>query len=288
MNNHESQRKAIGLICRSPAVAWLDFLSGFEQYDIFVITDDNSVDYQDLKRKYAEITIVQIDHAECENEAFINTNSLHFDKVTGWDKALFYFTFKNTTYHHIWFLEDDVFFYNEQSLINIDSKFPKSDLLSAPYKTSTNTSRNWWWWPIIRINLEAPYYNAMVCGVRVSRNLLDQIKQYAAGNKTLFFVEVLFPTIAIKRGLLYHTPGKMAQIYYRYKWTIFSKSNIFHPVKDIRLHQAAREDLNRAHFLYNTRFLLRDSLTRSIAKTKEFIKSFLPVAWLSKSGVDKT
>jgi hypothetical protein len=288
MNNFESKRKAICLICRNADVAWLDFLSAFGHYDIFVIADDNTTNHQFLKIKYPAINIVQIDPAACERVAFVNTNALHFNKVTGWDKALFYFIFKNTIYDHIWFLEDDVFFYNEQSLKNIDIVFPESDLLSAPYKTSTKTSRNWWWWPMIKVNFEAPYYNAMVCGVRVSRNLLDQIKQYASANKTLFFVEVLFPTIAIKKGLLYHTPGKMAQIYYRYNWTIFSKSNIFHPVKDLSLHQKAREDLNRARFLYKARFLLGDFLTRSIAKTKELIKSFLPLAWLSKSGIDNT
>jgi len=227
MNNSGTQRIAIGLICRRPDVIWLDFLSGFKQYDVFVITDDNTSDYQDLKDKHPEIQLIQINPTECENQGFTSTNSVYFNKVTAWDKALLYFAYKNTAYDHAWLFEDDIFFYDEQTIKNIDREFPQSDLLSAPYKVSTGSSKDWWWWAKIQIALEPPYYNAMVCGIRVSRNLLNEINHYAATNHSLFFLEALFPTIALKKNLIYHNPKQLVQVYYKYGWTAFSKKKIF-------------------------------------------------------------
>ena len=36
-----------------------------------------------------------------------------------WDKALYYFTCCENNYEHIWFFEDDVFFYNLDTILNI-------------------------------------------------------------------------------------------------------------------------------------------------------------------------
>jgi hypothetical protein len=275
MSNSGSQRNAIGLICRRPDAIWLDFLSDFKQYDVFIITDDNTTDYRDSKSRHPAIHFVQIDAIECENQGFTNLNAVYFNKVTAWDKAVLYFADKNTAYDHIWLFEDDIFFYSEQTIKNIDLKFPQSDLLSAPYKVSTSSSKDWWWWPEIKVALEAPYYNAMVCGIRVSRKLLDKIRLYASKNNTLFFLEALFPTIALKNNLLYHTPKQFVQVYFRYNWTAFSKKNIFHPVKNLELHKKARKDLSRGSFRYKIRFHMRDIFTQSYTQTKEFAKSLL-------------
>jgi hypothetical protein len=140
---------------------------------------------------------------------------------------------------------------------------------------STGSSKDWWWWSKIRITLEPPYYNAMVCGVRVSLNLLNEIKDYATKNNTLFFLEALFPTVAIKNNLIYNTPKQLVQVYYRYDWTAFSKKNIFHPVKDLELHKKARKDISRGLLIYKLRFHIGDFFTQSYAQTKEFAKSLL-------------
>jgi len=275
MNNSGSQRIAIGLICRRPDAIWLDFLSGFKEYDVFVITDDNTTDYRDFKDKHPAIQFVQIDSVECENQGFTDVNSVYFGKVTAWDKALLYFADKNTSYDHAWLFEDDIFFYDEQTIKNIDLKFPQSDLLSAPYQVSTSSSKDWWWWPKVQIAWEPPYYNTMVCGIRVSRNFLNEIKHYATKNNSLFFLEALFPTVAFKNNLVYHTPKQLVQVYYRYDWTAFSKKNIFHPVKNLELHKKARKDISRGLILYKLRFHIGDFFTQSYAQTKELAKSLL-------------
>jgi hypothetical protein len=275
MSNSASQRIAIGLICRRPDAIWLDFLSGFKQYDVFVIADDNTTDFRELKDKHPDIQLIQINPAECENQGFTDTNAVYFGKITAWDKALLYFALKNITYDHVWLFEDDVFFYNEQTIKNIDLKFPQSDLLSSPYKASTGASKDWWWWPKIQIALEPPYFNAMVCAIRVSRNLLNEIKHYAATNNSLFFLEALFPTVALKKNLAYDNPKQLVQVHYRYDWTAFSKKHIFHPVKSLELHKKARKDISRGLLLYKLRFYVENFFTQSYAQTKEVAKSLL-------------
>ena len=95
------------------------------------------------------------------------------------------------------------FFYDEHVLLNIDSKYDNSDLLSNSYGENTIGHKNDWHWNRIDINFPPPYYCAMVCCVRISIELLFKIKEYANKYNTLFFLEALFPTICKKYNLQY-------------------------------------------------------------------------------------
>ncbi len=272
----ELNKNAIAVICRTPHPVWLEFLSGFKGYDTYVIVDDDTIDLSLLKSVYPNLHLIKVDTKACEEAGFTATNSAHFSKVNGWDKALYYFAIENTLHQQVWFFEEDVFFYNEDTIKNIDGKFPSSDLLTAPYKISTSTSKDWWWWPMINIPFEQPYYNAMVCGLRVSGNLLDQIKTYAKHNHSLFFLEVLFPTLAIKNDLLYDTPKQLKQIYFRYDWRYLNKTNIFHPIKNIESHPEIRVALSRSNAVYRLKFHITDIRTRWKTAIKDHIKLIVP------------
>jgi hypothetical protein len=121
-------------MCVKPNEIWIEFLSKFTKYDIYIILDDNSRDYkrdyykfQFTNNKYTTFTnvinIIQIDDLECEKNGFSESTTVTIPKkVTSWDKAIYYFSSINKNYDKVWFFEDDVFFHNEQSLLNIDSK----------------------------------------------------------------------------------------------------------------------------------------------------------------------
>jgi hypothetical protein len=279
MKSFEFQQKAICIICFKPNEVWLDFLSQFKNYDIYIAADDNAENYSEkYKIKYPSVHIIQIENDECRNKGFINVNAVLFAKnVTGWEKALLYFSNINKAYKHIWIFEDDVFFYDEMTIKNIDVKFPDSDLLTAPRQSSSGASKNWWWWPRVKIEYEPPYYNAMVCGVRISKNLLLHVDKYAKTNNTLFFLEALFPTIALKNDLKCDMPKEMIQIFFSHKWYTYtlSKKNIFHPVKDIGFHKTARESLKENSFLINITFHIADFFTKLYMNTRQGIKTFL-------------
>jgi hypothetical protein len=276
---------AIAVICRTPHPIWLEFLSGFDVYDAYVIIDDDTIDISSLQSAHPNVHLIKIDAKVCEETGFTDTNSAHFSKVNGWDKALYYFAVENTKYQKIWFFEDDVFFYNEDTIKNIDGRFPESDLLTAPYKISTSTSKYWWWWPMINIPFDQPYYNAMVCGIRISGNLLDKIRIYAQQNCGLFFLEVLFPTLAIKNNLIYDTPKQLHQIYFRHNWRYLSKTNIFHPIKNIGSHPERRAELRRSNAAYKLKFYISDIRTRRATAIKERIKHIAHESSLKKEKV---
>jgi hypothetical protein len=271
-------KNAICIIGRKPNSIWMDFLSSFGFYDTYVLLDDNSENYSvDYKINFPTIHIVQIESEDCKRNGFKNMNDLIFKKeITGWEKALFYFSGKEE-YDNVWFFEDDVFFHSELTIKKIDEKSKNIDILTAPYQIS-QTGREWWW-PHIKINYDLPYYKAMVCGVRVSRKSLLSIADYAAKNKTLFFLEALFPTLAFKYNLSYGKPKEMIQIYFKHTWKLYNlnKYNIFHPVKNIELHQKARKMFSQNNILFDISFHVTNFVSRSYLKAKQLAKNVIKV-----------
>jgi hypothetical protein len=139
-------------------------------------------------------------------------------------------------------MENDVFFYGEETMIAIDAKYPDSDLLTAPI-TENPTGRRNWHWRHIKIAFPPPYCNAMVCAVRMSRTLLSKIRDYAHSHNTLFFLEALFPTLCKYHSLVNHTPDEMRPIVHmaRYHAEHMNKTHLFHPVKNLQNHAVFRE-----------------------------------------------
>jgi hypothetical protein len=166
-------------------------------------------------------------------------------EITAWEKSIYYFSTINTEYEKVWFFEDDVFFYNEESLLHIDLKYDNYDLLSNSYTENVNGNKNDWMWNSIDIRLQPPYYSAMVCCVRISSNLLSKVKNYANEYHTLFFLEALFPTICKVNNMKYDTPTEFKNIVYtkNYADRDIDKNNLFHPVKNMTKHNYYRNML---------------------------------------------
>jgi hypothetical protein len=73
--------------------------------------------------------------------------------------------------------------------------------------------------------------------------MLECIKTYATTNKTLFFLEALFPTIAQKNNLLCHAPEELNTVTYKDVVEVnnFQLNNIYHPVKNTNIHPLIRK-----------------------------------------------
>jgi hypothetical protein len=233
------------LICYKPNDIWIDFLSKFTKYDIYIVIDDNSADYKKQYSVFSNINIIQINNEECKKNGFMNMNFIIKKEITAWEKSIYYFSTINTEYEKVWFFEDDVFFYNEESLLHIDSTYDNSDLLSNSYTENVNGHKNNWHWYAIDIQLQPPYYAAMVCCVRISSNLLSKIRNYANEYHTLFFLEALFPTICKVNNMKYDTPTEFKNIVYtkNYADRDIDKNNLFHPVKNMTKHNYYRNML---------------------------------------------
>ena len=242
-------KNKLALICFRPNDIYLEFLNKFSNYEVYIIIDDNSVNYTALYfSKYTNLTFIQMPDKLCKQYGFTNVNKIGVKKlISGWDKALCYFAlnFKNSN-SNVWFIEDDVFFHNEETLLKIDTKYPYFDLLAnSDFKQATN--KNDWLWPRIQIAFEGPYYCGMVCATRLSPNVLEEIRLYAAINKELFFLEALLPTLSntktntkVKKCCC---PDELKTVVFRHNYNyeeVTNKNNIYHPVKDILKHQEFR------------------------------------------------
>lgn len=249
-------KKAIALIVLEPDEIYLDFLLAFSSYDIYIIVDsDKDQTAITSIAKYNSLNFIQLTDDHCINKGFQNVNYIGIKKlISGWDKALLFFSIIiPLKYDHVWFIEDDVFFLKEQVLLELDLLEPITDLIANcdfdKNSVTTNKSTNKdWLWSIIDIKIEKPYYAGMMCIVRMSVNLLQSIRWYAATYKTLFFLEALFPTITSHFSLSYAQPEELKTITYR---DVFFEENlekdlarlttyIFHPMKDLNKHKELR------------------------------------------------
>jgi hypothetical protein len=249
---------AIVLIVLEPKEVYLDFLATFTQYDIYILIDSKkNQTVITTQSKYKSLNFVQLPEHHCINNGFQNVNYVGIKKViSGWDKALLFFSVMiPLKYDHVWFIEDDVFFLNEQVLKNLDAKYPNQDLIANcdfdKTKVTSKTMNKDWVWPLIDIKIEKPYYAGMMCIARISSSLLQSIRWYAATYKTLFFLEALFPTITSHFSLSYANPSELTTVTYR---DIFFdeesdtfngdldrvNTHVFHPIKDETKHDELR------------------------------------------------
>jgi hypothetical protein len=278
-------KKAVALIVKEPNEIYLDFLQGFTQYDIYIIVDSDK-DLTELTKalrpcakavpagpcakadpagpcakadKYKMLNFIQLTDDHCTNHGFKNVNFIGIKKmVSGWDKALLFFsTIVPSKYDHVWFIEDDVFFLNEQVLTNLDSQYPNQDLIAncdfdKNNVNTNNTTNVGWLWPLISIKIEKPWYAGMMCAVRLSNTLLQCIRWYASKYNTLFFLEALFPTITSHFKLSYVNPIELTTVTYRDVFFLEEEeeeedqerleTHIFHPMKDLNKHLELRSN----------------------------------------------
>ena len=227
---------AICLVTFRPNKIWCDFLDRFSNYKIFIIVDDNHFDLSDFL--YENIVFVKVEDEKCILNGYINSSFTLKKIISGWDKALYYFAIEENEYEFVWFLEDDVFFYDENTIIQIDKQYSSEDLLSNSFKESIDANKNEWHWNKIDIEYPPPYYYGMMCIVRFSRKMISSINDYAYENNVVFFLESLFPTIAIKNRLIYANPIEFNNIFHKYNFENedIDKNNLYHPVKELDQH----------------------------------------------------
>jgi hypothetical protein len=251
-------KKAVALIVKEPKEIYLDFLQGFTQYDIYIIIDSDK-DLTELTKadKYKLLNFIQLTDDHCTNHGFKNVNFIGVKKmISGWDKALLFFsTIVPSKYDHVWFIEDDVFFLNEQVLTNLDSQYLNQDLIANCDFDKNNVNSNnvnstnvGWVWPLISIKIEKPWYAGMMCAARLSNTLLQCIRWYASKYNTLFFLEALFPTITSHFKLSYVNPIELTTVTYRDVFFLEEEdqerleTHIFHPMKDLNKHLELRSN----------------------------------------------
>lgn len=245
-----NNKNALCVLTIEPHLELIEFYAKFKQYDVYFIIDNLSYNCDILRETYPSVQFIQIPNEVCElsgfkHSSYMPSSSLTFNEIIAWDRAMYYFTSFNTSYDFVWFLEDDVFIYGEETIQTVDKKYQKSDLLCRD-KTPQSKPGEWqWFWPAIHINFEGPYFQSLICAVRMSSELLKCINDYVKLNKQMFFIEAMFPTIAHKNNLLHDRPDELNKIVWRNDWKQqqhdITRCDFVHPVKLIDLQNEFRK-----------------------------------------------
>jgi hypothetical protein len=206
------------------------------------MVDDTHTTYVSSTEK---VKILSIPDKECNDHGFLDINFEIHGKPSAWGKALYYFSMINRDYDQVWFLEEDVFIYNEKTLSAIDEAYPSSDLLTSEFAVNSDGNKDTWVWVKVDTPLSPPYYKAMVCANRSSRALLTAIGAYAKEHGKVFFLEALLPTLCHKGGLVHDVPSQMSTVVWKtiHEMNTLTKENVYHPVKTIEDHQRFRTHL---------------------------------------------
>ena len=253
-------KKAVCVIAKDYDKNWVSFLNTFDQYDVYFIVDNNLTQYS----KYSNVEVVQITNEKCDEEGFKHLVDMieRFNKISGWDKAVYYFAKIKTSYEYVWFLETDVFLESQNTLRLIDEQCLEIDFLafdiSEAKKEPHEQFPNYWWWPKIYKKhstlCELFFYSSLCCHTRMSFKFLSKIKEYAENHKTLYFLEAFFPSLCVKNNLthkdlkefnaitkpIYNRPG--IELDSKIKNLMFTthKNVLFHPIKNTNEHKERR------------------------------------------------
>lgn len=239
-------KKAFVLITHKPnrIINYIRFLDTFNKYDKYLVIDDNSIEYNTLKTLYTNINFIQINNSLCIESGIKNLNTLVLKKeVSGWDKAIYSFIEKYNHYDYIWFCEDDVFFYDENTILQIDKNYPDQDLLCNSAYVAEKDDGWFWWDKILPTPITPPYYYGMMCISRMSYKLLESVKNYANIYKTLFFLEAFFTNLTIKNKLKVAISPPEFEYVGRKSATHYNRKNLYHPIKNLNNHLTIRNSL---------------------------------------------
>jgi hypothetical protein len=233
----------ICLLCVCPTGRVLEFAKRYaETHPVYVVCDDPNCEVPDN----SPFTFVKLGDDVCKTSGYNNSNPAIPKRPSAWDKAIYYFCTQETKPGFVWFIEEDVFVPRESLFKELDARYPKTDYLMKQHvKDTDDPSFEFWYDGDGKMN--RPFYRSLVCVTRVSRRMLDLVKQLHDSKKTLVFIEIMFNTLAVQNGLTMEMPSEFQTIIFRHTWTEDTVNNdaFFHPVKDTALHDTYRERLSQ-------------------------------------------
>lgn len=213
---------AICFLCATYSKQFINYIQSAylkdnnNSYDIYVCID--KVDTID-EIPPRNIHLIALDSTIVERAGFRGSVLYFLDRACSRDKALYYFsTVNRNVYDCVWFIEDDVYASNPLSIIRkLDERYgPDVDLLVKSHDThlTTKPDINVWHWKLIDGKIGLPWACSMICVVRVSRQLLSKIADFAGSRRVLMLDEALFNTLCAHHRLKVETPAEFEYITY--------------------------------------------------------------------------
>lgn len=243
---------AIVFLCASPDVKLFDFAQKLasSSYHVYIVIDNNS--YTIPPYDTEKVTVVRYELGVAEEKGYKGSVLWFLNRASSRCKALYYLCEINTIeYNGIWMIEDDVFIPSLHTLSFLDEKYPssESDLLCSS-NTITNLERGDWHWFRNKGKIELPWAGSMICAIRVSQKLLDEIKKYANQHGQLLMDEMLFNTLALHAKLNVVTIPELSSVVYQHEWKIndITEQHLYHPIKNYQTQNKYRSQLGYEYY----------------------------------------
>lgn len=223
-------------------------------YDSFYLLDTQSIIVSNtIHFNYVPIVIL---NETCVKNGYKNSSYskglTHIQNpIIALDRALYYFckTSHGNEYDFVWFIEDDCFIPSIEALENLVIKYSEFDLVTSSHKKKIGTSKEWHWKKAFEV-FEQPLFSSMSCCFGLSRKMLNLTRQHVQKHGELFFLEIMFNTIAAQNNLKIYTPPELSTICSKADWSLDDvltlPNNIFHPYKDFKNAQKLRELISYA------------------------------------------
>jgi len=243
-----NNKYAIVFLTVKPSVNMIDFCKSLKHpnYDIYICVDSNAYTCPIIEN----ITFIQYVNNECIRNGYYKSSFLiKPNDAIAWDKALYHFSRKNTSYNYIWFIEDDVFVPSETCIESIDLKYKTEDILSNTTTLNTSGELKWHWKEALG-HIDLPWMKSMVCAIRLSNKVLSLVEDYVQKHSRLLFVEFMFHTLALHKKLNTRVIPELSGILFNGDW-VFEKMNdttLYHPIKDYNRHVKLRSKFSEITF----------------------------------------
>lgn len=269
-NNNNNINIAIVFLTVSPSPELIDFaiqLSLYKpeykpeynlEYTVYIVLDDNSWSIPSFLKKFPNIHFIKVSENDSSQQGFRGSVLQLSNRASARDKALCYFCQSCSTldtsssnrgvekkYSYYWFLEDDVFIPSLQTIFDMDEKYPETDLLCESFTIASEPHQldDWHWRHVKeRTTLSLPWVSSMVCAVRLSQRMMEEVCNYVSTYNDLFLDEAFFPTLAFKAGCSILNPPELKTIAWRKEWkqSDIVPENLYHPIKNQALHHQWR------------------------------------------------
>ena len=249
-------KNAVVFLTKYPQENTLKFaqeIASEKEFSAYVVVDDMTA-VEDRQTKYPDVKIIQISDNTCVTYGYHNCSFkqgvTHIQKnPIAWDKFLFFFCVIEQKFDFVWVFEDDVFVPNTKTISNLHKKYSDCDLVVPNHFQKTDNVLDWHWQDIVK-KIPPPYFYSMTCAMGLSKKTLNAIKKYVTENKTLFFQEVMFNTLAEQNNLSVLDVMELKSIVWQGEWNLdhwlLLTDNVFHPLKEIEKHYEYREQISKA------------------------------------------
>ena len=250
-----SNRTAVCFLTRQPAAQTLAFAQTLaydaaeDHLDIFIAIDNNSFDATSLNDS-SSLRFIQIPNDQCRKSGFqgaIHLDIVHTpDRMTASDKALFYFIRLDRNYSFVWLIEDDVFIPSTRALLSLHRLYSStSDLVMNTNYLNRLGNISSWHWRHAQGRLLPPWSCSMANVIGLSRLMLNAVDEYVRWRGFVPYHEFFFNTFAVHLNATIVTPSELSTLYFRPLYAFDSvrrsPNNLFHPVKNLQLHDTWRQ-----------------------------------------------